>query len=181
MLGQFGFGIVTVSVIFIDTYRMITPMINFRTINIDKKCKHLLNFPAVTHCGKSASPTRKCSFAHELACWARVYMVIGFSSDILTLHNQTYAIRYDAGKPTPSFASPILTPTENSTFPKEKIHFRMIYNPTLANRRASQSLLYRRPRNITNKSMILGTPHDPILAHRHRASRHNVLRWARGW
>jgi hypothetical protein len=34
-------------VIFNDMYRMIRPMVSFQAMKIDKKCKHLLNFPAV--------------------------------------------------------------------------------------------------------------------------------------
>jgi hypothetical protein len=36
------------SMIFSHTYRMILPMTSFRAIKIDRKCKHLSNFPAVT-------------------------------------------------------------------------------------------------------------------------------------
>jgi hypothetical protein len=47
-----GLGIIIIiiifSLIFSDTYRMIRPMISFRTIKVGKKGKHLSNFPAVT-------------------------------------------------------------------------------------------------------------------------------------
>jgi hypothetical protein len=36
------------SMILKDTYRMTMPIISFQAINIDKKGKHLSNFPAVT-------------------------------------------------------------------------------------------------------------------------------------
>jgi hypothetical protein len=35
-------------IIFNDTYQMIGPVDSFRAVKIDKKCKHLSNFPAVT-------------------------------------------------------------------------------------------------------------------------------------
>jgi hypothetical protein len=36
------------SMIFNDTYLVIRPVMNFRAINIDMKCKHLSNFAVVT-------------------------------------------------------------------------------------------------------------------------------------
>jgi hypothetical protein len=43
-----GFTDNNLSVIFKEKYRMIWPMISFRAINIDNKCKYQSNFPSVT-------------------------------------------------------------------------------------------------------------------------------------
>jgi hypothetical protein len=43
-----GFGVINFYMIFNDTYRINRPIISFRAINIDQKCKHLLHFPTVT-------------------------------------------------------------------------------------------------------------------------------------
>jgi hypothetical protein len=46
-VNMFGLGI-TFSMILNYTYRMIRPIISFRAIKTDKKCNHLLIFPAAT-------------------------------------------------------------------------------------------------------------------------------------
>jgi hypothetical protein len=46
LVKMLGLGIIF-SMLFSNTYRMVRRMISFRAINIDKKSKHLSNFPAV--------------------------------------------------------------------------------------------------------------------------------------
>jgi hypothetical protein len=43
-----GLRIINFPIIFNDAYQMIRPLVRFRPIKTDKKCKHLSNFPAVT-------------------------------------------------------------------------------------------------------------------------------------